>query len=59
MYSVEDIDNDIDIDNIVLTDQLLSEGTLLQIASVDLVIPIIVGCREIVNNQSTLYRSIT
>lgn len=57
VYCIEDVDNDVDVDNVVLTDQPLSEGKPLQIASMNSVIPVVAKGREIVDGQSTLYRS--
>ena len=57
VYCIEDVDNNVDVDNVVLTGEPLSEGKALQIGSVGSVIPIIAKGKEIINNQSELYRS--
>ncbi|KEF55775.1 uncharacterized protein A1O9_08526 [Exophiala aquamarina CBS 119918] len=56
VYCIEDVDNDVDVDNILLLDEPLSDIEPQQIAGVDSVVQIRAVGKEILDDKPSLYR---
>lgn len=57
VYCIEDVDNDVDIDNVGLVDESISDGPPMDIAGVSGVIPVKAIGRELLHGQGCLYGS--
>ncbi|KAL4972415.1 hypothetical protein BDW66DRAFT_154739 [Aspergillus desertorum] len=57
VYCIEDVDNEVDIDHVGLSDDLVRDGEPIDIAAVSGVIPVRATGKELGKGQKTLYAS--